>query len=50
MTTVPAIGNNGTIYFGTINGLIALNPNGTLKWIYTTPDSSFTQSPPSIGF
>ncbi|MGO9388134.1 MAG: PQQ-binding-like beta-propeller repeat protein [Methanobacterium sp.] len=49
MTTVPAIGNNGTIYFGTINGLIALNPNGTLKWIYTTPDSSFTQSPPSIG-
>jgi outer membrane protein assembly factor BamB len=49
MTTVPAIGNNGTIYFGTTDGLIALNPNGTLKWIYTTPDSSFTQSPPSIG-
>jgi outer membrane protein assembly factor BamB len=49
MTTVPTIGNDGIIYFGTSAGLTALNPNGTLKWIYTTPNSSFTQSPPSIG-
>jgi outer membrane protein assembly factor BamB len=33
----PAIGSDGTIYFGSLNDtLYALNPNGTLKWSYST--------------
>jgi outer membrane protein assembly factor BamB len=32
----PAVGSDGTIYFGNYNGdVYALNPNGTLKWKYT---------------
>ena len=32
----PAIGSDGTIYFGDYNGVIhALNPNGSQKWNYT---------------
>ena len=35
----PAIGSDGTIYFGSYDGkLYALNPNGTQKWNYTTGD------------
>ncbi len=30
----PVIDNNGTIYFGSNNGLYAMYPNGTLKWKY----------------
>ncbi len=46
--TAPAIGPDGTIYFGTASGLFyAINPDGTLKWIYVT----FVpiQSSPAIG-
>lgn len=33
--TAPAIGSDGTVYFGTGNGLLyAINPDGTLKWAY----------------
>jgi len=47
--TTPAIGNDGTIYFGTSNGYVyALNPNGTLKWSYNT-GGTITGSAPVIG-
>jgi len=42
----PAVADDGTIYFGTTFGsyIQAVNPNGTGKWIYTTPeiDTSIT--------
>ena len=53
----PAIGGDGTIYFGTDHHLggnggsdgefYALNPNGTLKWVYRLSDSVY--SDPAIG-
>jgi len=44
----PAIGSDGTIYFGSNDGnLYALNPDGTLKWNYTTGDTA--NSSPAIG-
>jgi len=48
-----AVDNEGTIYFGsTLNAsLHALNPDGTIKWIYTHPNSSSIgiEAPPAIG-
>ncbi len=32
----PAIGDDGTIYFGAGNSLYAVKPDGTLKWKFTT--------------
>jgi len=45
----PAIGADGTIYFGTYDQpkLYALNPNGTLKWSYTIGGTIW--SSPAIG-
>jgi large repetitive protein len=44
----PAIGSDGTIYFGSMDGNVyALYPNGTLKWEYTTGDE--IRSSPAIG-
>ena len=44
----PAIGNDGTIYFGDWGGWIhALNPNGTLKWKYHT--GNIVTGSPAIG-
>jgi outer membrane protein assembly factor BamB len=44
----PAIGSDGTIYFGSLNDtLYALNPNGTLKWSYSTNGDIY--SSPAIG-
>jgi outer membrane protein assembly factor BamB len=44
----PAIGQDGTIYFGSLNDtLYALNPNGTLKWSYSTNRDIY--SSPAIG-
>jgi outer membrane protein assembly factor BamB len=44
----PAIGSDGTIYFGSLNDtLYALNPNGTLKWTYSTNGDIY--SSPAIG-
>jgi outer membrane protein assembly factor BamB len=44
----PAIGLDGTIYFGSVNDtLYALNPNGTLKWYYHTGRDIY--SSPAIG-
>jgi hypothetical protein len=35
----PAVGSEGTIYFGCYNGqFYALNPDGSLKWKFTTGD------------
>jgi outer membrane protein assembly factor BamB len=44
----PAIGLDGTIYFGAMNDtLYALNSNGTLKWAYSTGRDIY--SSPAIG-
>jgi outer membrane protein assembly factor BamB len=48
----PCIGDDGTIYFGTCRGsnegeIIAVNSNGTIKWIY--PTGSYIYSDPAIG-
>jgi outer membrane protein assembly factor BamB len=44
----PAIGSDGTIYFGSLNDtLYALNPDGTLKWAYSTNGDIY--SSPAIG-
>ena len=44
----PAIGTDGTIYFGDWGGWIhALNPNGTLKWKYHT--GNIVTGSPAIG-
>ena len=34
ITSSPAIGDDGTIYCGGYRGFYAVNPNGTLKWLY----------------
>jgi len=50
ITSSPAIGSDGTIYFGTMrnNGqIIAMDPNGNLKWQYFT--GSPILSSPAIG-
>ncbi len=48
----PAIGTDGTIYFGSgtynLNAkLKAVNPNGTLKWAFAT--GNYALSSPAIG-
>jgi len=44
----PAIGEDGTIYFGCDNhNIYALYPNGTLKWSYKT--GNYVLSSPAIG-
>ena len=56
----PTIGNDGTIYFGTdqygamgqdpiqvTTNFWAVNPNGTLKWVFDTEDG--VESSPAIG-
>lgn len=46
----PAIGKDGTIYFGSAEGNVyALNPDGSEKWSFTTGDSSQIISSPAIG-
>jgi outer membrane protein assembly factor BamB len=52
ITTSPAIGEDGAIYLGTAKGIgdgeiVAIYPNGTLKWIYPTGD--YIYSDPAIG-
>ena len=48
----PAIGTDGTIYFGTVRDfdkgdIIAVNPNGTIKWYYEAGNRIY--SDPAIG-
>ncbi len=49
--STPAISEDGTIYLGllsySLNNLIAINPNGTVKWYYETGD--WVKSSPAIG-
>ncbi|MFH1770135.1 MAG: PQQ-binding-like beta-propeller repeat protein [archaeon] len=41
-----AIGNDGTIYFGTFSGkFYALNPDGSIKWTFTKKDEQYRSSP-----
>jgi outer membrane protein assembly factor BamB len=45
----PAIGSDGTIYFGTRgDGFYAVNPDGTVKWQY--PAANWIDSSPALGF
>ncbi len=44
----PAIGSDGTIYIGTSDKLYAINPDGSLKWSFTTGTAACRGSP-SIG-
>jgi len=47
ITSDPAIGNDGTIYIGSMDTYFyAMNPNGTLKWRFKTGDC--IKGPPSI--
>jgi len=46
--TGTAIDQNGTIYIGTTDGLVALTENGILKWHYSTASGRVLQ-PPMIG-
>lgn len=41
----PAIGAEGTIYFGATDGLHALNPDGTERWHYQRDIGSVVSSP-----
>lgn len=44
----PAIGSDGTIYFGTVNGrLWAVNPNGTKQWVFRAGRE--IKSSPAVG-
>ena len=48
MESSPAIGSDGTIYVGSRDDMFyAINPNGTLKWSYTT--GHIVVSSPAIG-
>ena len=50
MYSSPAIGSDGTIYVGSDDGkLYAINPNGRLKWSYTTTTNNWVRSSPAIG-
>jgi len=46
--SAPAVGSDGTIYFGTWNGrLWALNPDGSRKWVFRA--GSEVKSAPALG-
>lgn len=56
--SAPAIGADGTIYFGAegtsgdhreLGQLYALSPDGTLKWVYTAPGKRPIRASPAIG-
>ena len=48
VSSSAAIGADGTIYFGAFSKKVyALNPDGTMKWSYTTPAT--IRSSPAIG-
>ena len=48
MYAFPAIGGDGTIYVGSSDhALYAINPDGSLKWTYTTGDTIFDS--PAVG-
>jgi outer membrane protein assembly factor BamB len=46
-TISPTIANDGTIYIGAEDDLIAVNPNGSIKWKYNL--GSYIFSVPAIG-
>ena len=35
--STPVIDSDGTIYCGTLNGIDAVNPDGTTKWSFSGP-------------
>lgn len=46
--SAPAVGTDGTIYFGTwIGELWALNPDGTRRWVFTAQNE--IRSGPAVG-
>ena len=44
-----SIGQDGTVYVGSTEGLYAINPNGTLKWEFVTGEGAVVTSSPAIG-
>jgi outer membrane protein assembly factor BamB len=44
----PVVGADGTIYVGFDDGLFAVDPDGTLQWLFPT-DRRRIYSPPAIG-
>jgi len=47
-SAVPVIGSDGTVYIGNYDkNVYAFNPDGTLKWTYTT--GGYLSGPPAIG-
>ncbi len=45
----PVVGPGGIIYFGSSSGVVAINPNGTLRWRNWTGNYSTAWSAPAIG-
>ena len=47
-SAVPVIGSDGTVYIGNYDkNVYAFNPDGTLKWTYTT--GGYLSGPPAMG-
>ncbi|MBN2380063.1 PQQ-binding-like beta-propeller repeat protein [candidate division WOR-3 bacterium] len=46
-STYPAIGDDGTVYLGSIDGLYAITTSGMLRWLFTTEEE--VHSDPTIG-
>ena len=46
----PAVGADGTIYFGTETAFYAVRPNGSFKWTNSVPNQSWWWSPDRPGW
>jgi outer membrane protein assembly factor BamB len=46
---LPAIAGDGTIYLGGGQSLMAINADGTVRWVTPTRGGGITWSPPAIG-
>ncbi len=44
----PVVGPDGTIYYGTSNGVVAVRPNGTQRWVNWTNRYSTAWSAPAV--
>jgi len=46
-TSSPAMDSNGVIYLSSFNNLVAINPNGSKKWMFAAGD--YLEATPAIG-
>jgi outer membrane protein assembly factor BamB len=44
--SLPAVGEDGTVYFGTMESIEALNPDGSVRWNLSVPSGA--SSPPAV--